>query len=80
MNIAVYAISKNESKFVDAWVDSMSEADSIYVLDTGSEDDTVERFRTRGYSADPALAFRHRPKSGPGNGASRRGHLRLHGY
>lgn len=54
MNIAVYAISKNESKFVDAWVDSMSEADSIYVLDTGSEDDTVERFRTRGVTVGTA--------------------------
>ena len=54
MNIAVYAISKNESKFADAWVDSMSEADSIYVLDTGSEDDTVERFRTRGVTVGTA--------------------------
>ena len=48
MNIAVYAISKNESKFVDAWVDAMSEADAIYVLDTGSTDDTVARFQARG--------------------------------
>jgi len=52
LNIAVYAISKNESKFVDAWVDSMSEADAIYVLDTGSDDDTVARFRARGVTVD----------------------------
>lgn len=40
MNIAVYAISKNEAQFVSRWVDSMREADSIYVLDTGSTDST----------------------------------------
>ena len=46
--VSVYAISKNESKFVDRWVDSMSEADEIVVLDTGSTDDTVARLRARG--------------------------------
>ena len=40
--ICVYAICKNEEKFVDSWVDSMSEADKIIVLDTGSSDKTVE--------------------------------------
>lgn len=48
MKICVYAISKNESKFVDRWVDSMQEADEIYVLDTGSEDNTVELLKKRG--------------------------------
>ena len=48
MEICVYAISKNESRFVDRWMDSMSEADSVVVLDTGSTDDTVEKLRTRG--------------------------------
>lgn len=48
MKISVYAISKNESKFVDRWMDSMSEADEIVVLDTGSEDDTVEKLIRRG--------------------------------
>ncbi|MCI8441819.1 MAG: glycosyl transferase family 2 [Provencibacterium sp.] len=47
-HICVYAICKNEEKFVDRWMDSMSEADSIVVLDTGSEDKTVERLRSRG--------------------------------
>lgn len=39
--IAVYAICKNEEKFVQRWCDSMKEADAIYVLDTGSNDNTV---------------------------------------
>lgn len=39
--VCVYAISKNEEKFVKRWVESMKEADQIYVLDTGSTDNTV---------------------------------------
>lgn len=46
--VVVYAISKNESKFVDRWYESMKEADEIYVLDTGSTDDTVERLKSHG--------------------------------
>lgn len=38
--VCVYAICKNESKYVSTWLDSMSEADYIVVLDTGSTDDT----------------------------------------
>ncbi|MBQ8851504.1 MAG: glycosyl transferase family 2, partial [Oscillibacter sp.] len=34
--------------FVDRWVDSMSEADKIVVLDTGSADCTVEKLQRRG--------------------------------
>ena len=45
MKIVVYAICKNESKFVDRWYESMKEADEIYVLDTGSTDDTVEKLK-----------------------------------
>lgn len=48
MKICVYAICKNESRFVDDWVKSMSEADEIVVLDTGSTDDTVARLRAKG--------------------------------
>lgn len=40
--VCVYAICKNEEKFVERWVNSMKEADAIYVLDTGSSDKTVE--------------------------------------
>lgn len=46
--VCVYAICKNEEKFVDRWVDSMQEADKIYVLDTGSTDNTVEKLKKRG--------------------------------
>lgn len=38
--IAIYAICKNEEKFVEKWIESMSEADYICVLDTGSTDNT----------------------------------------
>ena len=43
--ICVYAISKNEEKFVDRWMDSVSEADEVFVLDTGSTDETVEKLK-----------------------------------
>ncbi len=46
--IAVYAICKNEEKFVERWVHSMKEADDIYVLDTGSTDHTVEKLKKLG--------------------------------
>lgn len=40
--IAVYAIAKNEEKFAERWAKSMSEADEIVVLDTGSDDRTTD--------------------------------------
>jgi glycosyltransferase involved in cell wall biosynthesis len=46
--ICIYAISKNEEKFVDRWMDSMGEADLIVVTDTGSKDDTVKKLQKRG--------------------------------
>jgi len=46
--ICVYAICKNEGKFVDRWMDSMSEADLVVVTDTGSTDDTVEKLKAWG--------------------------------
>ncbi len=48
MKVVVYTICKNEAQFVERWVESMSEADSIVVLDTGSTDDTVEKLEARG--------------------------------
>ena len=45
--VYVYAICKNEEKHVDRWVDSMEEADHIYVLDTGSTDQTVSKLKKR---------------------------------
>ena len=46
--VCVYAISKNEEKFVNKWVNSMKEADKIYVLDTGSTDNTVKLLKENG--------------------------------
>lgn len=43
--ICVYAICKNEMKFIDKWLDSMSEADYIVVLDTGSTDGSYEKLK-----------------------------------
>ena len=46
--ICVYAICKNESQFVERFMDSAAEADDVCVLDTGSTDDTVKKLRARG--------------------------------
>lgn len=40
--VAVYAICKNEGQFVKKWMESMSEADFIVVVDTGSTDNTYK--------------------------------------
>ena len=48
MKICVYAISKNEEKFVDRWFESVKEADEVYVLDTGSSDNTVHKLKDNG--------------------------------
>lgn len=43
MKICVYAICKNESKFLDRWLHSIiDEADYISILDTGSTDSTYD--------------------------------------
>ena len=39
--ICVYAICKNEEKFIKRWYDSVKEADDIYVLDTGSTYESI---------------------------------------
>lgn len=46
--ICVYAICKNEEKFVKRWVESMKDADEIFVLDTGSTDNTVSILESLG--------------------------------
>lgn len=48
LKVVVYAICKNESDNIEKWVSSMSEADDIYVLDTGSTDDSVEKLKRNG--------------------------------
>jgi len=46
--VAVYAICKNEEQFAQRWYNSMSEADEIYVTDTGSTDNTVSFLKDLG--------------------------------
>ena len=41
MKIAVYAISKNEEKFVKRFCESAKDADLILIADTGSTDNTA---------------------------------------
>jgi len=48
--VCVYAICKNEAKFVDRWMNSMREADCVVVTDTLSTDDTAKLLRARGAS------------------------------
>lgn len=43
--VAVYAICKNEEKFVERWYHSICDADYIVVLDTGSEDHTLSKLK-----------------------------------
>ena len=46
--VYVYAICKNERKFAARWMESMKEADGVYVLDTGSEDGSAELLKSLG--------------------------------
>lgn len=48
MKVAVYAIAKNESLNVKRWLNTVKDADGIFVLDTGSTDNTVELLREGG--------------------------------
>ena len=52
LKINVYAIAKNEEQFVKRWVNSMKEADNIYVLDTGSTDNTVKLLKELGVKVE----------------------------
>lgn len=46
--IAVVSIMKNESNFIKRWADSAREADYLILLDTGSEDDSVQVAKDNG--------------------------------
>lgn len=46
--ICVYAICKNEMKFIDRWFNSVKEADYVCVLDTGSTDGSYEHLKNLG--------------------------------
>lgn len=55
MKIAVVSIMKNEAKHIKRWKESANDADAIYVLDTGSDDDSVAIAKELGinvYQAD----------------------------
>lgn len=43
VKIAVYAIALNESKFVERFIAAAADADLIFIADTGSTDNTVEK-------------------------------------
>lgn len=53
--VVVYTIAKNEEKFAKRWAKSMSEADEVYVLDTGSTDKTVEILKNNGVNVKQEL-------------------------
>ena len=55
MKICVYAICKNEEKFVDRFCESAKDADGIFVLDTGSKDDTVNRLKAHGVTVEQKI-------------------------
>ena len=46
--VCVYAICKNEEKNIKRWYESVKEADEIYVLDTGSTDNSVAELKKYG--------------------------------
>lgn len=55
--IAVYSIAKNEAKYVNRWYDSVKDADGLFVLDTGSQDNTVDLLEERGITVFSASFF-----------------------
>ena len=60
MKIAVYAICKNEEKFVRDWLDNIRDADYVRLTDTGSTDGTLDAFHGHvSPSRDIKLCFAH---------------------
>jgi glycosyltransferase involved in cell wall biosynthesis len=45
MKVAVYTISLNEAKFIERWAKSAADADHLFVLDTGSTDNSLDILR-----------------------------------
>ena len=52
--VAVYTIARNESQFVERWAESCKDADFRMILDTGSDDDTINRARALGITVHSA--------------------------
>ena len=48
LKICVYTIALNEEQFVERWIESAKDADALYVLDTGSTDNTVNLLKKYG--------------------------------
>ena len=42
MKVIVCSIAKNEAQFVKRWAESAKDADEVWLLDTGSTDDTIK--------------------------------------
>ena len=55
MKVAVYTIALNEAKFVSRWADSARDADYLFVLDTGSTDDTVKELQKNNVNYQTAI-------------------------
>jgi glycosyltransferase involved in cell wall biosynthesis len=52
VKIAVYAIAKNEEQFVERWYNSAKDADYLFILDTGSTDNTVKIAKDLGINVE----------------------------
>ncbi len=52
MKVAVYTIAKNEEQFVKRWYESAKDADYLFILDTGSTDNTVKLARELGIDVE----------------------------
>ena len=50
--VGFYAICKNESKNIDIWFATVKQADYVFVLDTGSTDDSVEKLKNLGVDVE----------------------------
>ncbi len=50
--IAVYSIAKNEEQFVERWYNSAKNADHLFMLDTGSSDNTVKIAKELGINVE----------------------------
>jgi glycosyltransferase involved in cell wall biosynthesis len=57
MNISVYTIAKNEEQFVKRWYESCKDADHIFILDTGSTDNTVKIAEELGIEVKTQVVF-----------------------
>ena len=55
MKVYVYAIAKDEEKFAARWAASMGEADGVFVLDTGSRDNTVQLLKEAGVQVESRI-------------------------